>query len=119
MIREARQVVLGKLTGLPWPVYPYIPEDVNEIPCVVVGRPSIDQLLDFQPGDFTTEIPVMVLGSRINDQDAQDQMDLVGDIVIARFYATHQFQVTSTLEMVAGLTYPAYTITVSIRLQIC
>jgi len=119
MIATARADVLKLLQGLAWPVFPYYPEDAAMVPCVVVGRPTIDQSEDYQPSDFTTRLPVIILGRRIGDDDTQDELDRVSDEVIERIIPYHQFNVAPGIETVAGLGYPAYVVTVIIALRLC
>jgi hypothetical protein len=119
MIADTRAMVYKLFEGLAWPTYLYFPEDATLLPCVVLGRPTIDQSEDYQPSDFTTRLPVYVLGRRMADDDAQSELDEIADEVIERVIPYHQFDVIPAVETIAGQSYPAYTVTVIVALRLC
>lgn len=119
MIREVRDALVKELTDsdAPWSVYGYKPDDVNDVPCVVVDRPSLT--INVQHNVFTT--PVVVIGRRDGSEDAQRELDEVTSWV-ARNLAGPEFAVTRVepaTASVADLTYPAYEVTVSCGVTIC
>ena len=59
------------------PVYWWLPDDPAHLPCHVVGRPAVRESVT--PGVATLELPVTLLGRRIADEDAQAQLDALGD----------------------------------------
>jgi len=100
-------------------VHLYLPDDVTQVPCVVIGRPSIEDGVSIVAADFLVSVPVMVLGRPVRDDDAQQQLDQVADLVIDRLVQEQPISVTPETESVAGLTYPAYLITVSVPYRLC
>jgi hypothetical protein len=75
MITEIRQMIADALASAPWPVHPFEPDDVNELPCYVVSRPS----LTFDVLDATATVPVYAIGRRLNDAESQAELDAATD----------------------------------------
>jgi hypothetical protein len=72
LIIGAVRDMLGKaLSNLEWTVYTYKPDDVNEVPCYVVDRPTL--AIDVQL--YTVTCSVICVGRRLNDEDAQRELD--------------------------------------------
>jgi hypothetical protein len=100
-----------------WSVYVFKPDDVNDVPCAVVDRPSV--ALDGQHHTFTTA--VVVIGRRDGSADAQDELDAFTS------WAMHALagpeiavqRVDPSTATIAELTYPSYTITVACGATIC
>lgn len=126
MITELRGAVAQLLTGVSWPVHRWLPDDVAELPCIGVTRPSLSPD-DAAPGAIITgAVPVMVVGSRLNDTSAQADLDTTTDEIIQRFGGLAKViriedplinsvrldAVTPTTVTVAGQEYPAYDLTV-------
>ena len=63
------------------PVYTFLPDDVAHLPCLVVGRPSIRE--SRTAGVSTLTLTVTLLGRRIADEDAQRELDVLGDELFA------------------------------------
>lgn len=100
-----------------WPVYPFKPDDVNEVPCIVVSRPSIT--IDVQ--HHTVNLPVLVIGRRDGSHDAQSELDDVTSWA-AQMIAGPEFAVTRidpTTATVAEHTFPAYELSVSCGASYC
>jgi len=93
------------------------PDNVTDVPCFVVDRPTI--MLDVQ--HQTVNVPVVVIGRRDGSTYAQDQLDawtswamgaLAGpDLAVLR--------VDPSTATIAESTYPAYTITVACGFTAC
>jgi len=112
MIRAARKQLVAYLSTVDWEVYGFYPDDVTNVPCVVVGRPTID--LDTQL--YAYACPVFVIGRRISDMDSQDELDAVTEEVIRALngpdiVVTH---VEPAVRVIAELNYPAYVVTCAI-----
>src|SRR4051794_24102139 len=65
-------------------VHLYLPDDITALPCIVIGRPSIEDGVSSVVADFLVSVPVMVLGRPVRDEDAQQELDQVADLVIDR-----------------------------------
>lgn len=108
MIAEIRAMLARSLSTLDWPVYQYKPDDLNEVPCFVVDRPSVD--VDVQT--YIARCAVLVIGRRINDDDAQEELDRVTEaaMLAIRGPDINVSTVEPVVAMVAELTHPAYRI---------
>lgn len=117
MITELRESLAAELVEMPGEVWAHQPDDINAVPCYVIGRPTIE-------GDsnlLTVSLPVSVIGSRLSDEDSQAQLDRALDVVFDRlrrseFAIVH---VDPTAQVVADKTYPAYLVTVQCGLNLC
>ena len=117
MITKLRRMVASNLENAPWPVYSYKPDDVNEIPCIVVDRPTIE--INVQ--HHTVSLPVVVIGRRDGTEDAQTELDDTASEV-ARMLAGPELAVERIEPATAGvaeLVYPAYQITVACGVTYC
>lgn len=120
MIRELRVKLANDIDsqdGLPCPVYAYQPDDLNEVPCIVVDRPLVT--VDVQHSVFT--IAVVVIGRRDGTEDAQAELDDLAAWT-ARVIAGPEFAVQSiapSIRNVADLVYPTYDITVACGVTYC
>lgn len=119
MITEARDIVFGVLGHLDWAVQRFPPANPNHVPCVVVSRPLVEPGTTDLAADFGVQVPIVVIGRTMADDDAQRELDTVADAVIDRLLPTFPFTVTADVEAVAGLVYPAYTITVTVPMRLC
>lgn len=75
MITAIRQKLADALVGAPWPAHLYPPDDVAELPCYVIQRPSLSY--DVQFATATTFVDV--IGRRLNDDEAQQELDDAAD----------------------------------------
>jgi len=117
MITQLRKLAAAQLTDLSWPVYNYKPDNVNEVPCIVVDRPSVD--INVQ--HHTVSLPIVVIGRRDNSEDAQTELDDTASDV-ARQLAGPEFaveRIEPAVAVIAELTYPAYRISVSCGVTYC
>lgn len=131
MIVELRDVVAHHLAGSPWPVHRLLPEDVDALPCIAVMRPRLRPA--GTSGLTAGEILVLVVGSRVGSDDAETELDDVTDKVVARFGGLGKTvrledpainrllltDVSATFTVVAGLTYPCYTLTLESTFTLC
>lgn len=114
------------------PTHTYLPDDVTHLPVVVVGRPSLRET------DTSTvmrqELDVTVLGRRINDDDAQAELDAVADETLDALGGTSGVKLSGGsldgrllaliserpgVVLVAGSDYPAYLFTVALDVSSC
>lgn len=130
MIVELRDVVSHHLAGSPWPVHHYLPDDVGALPCIAVPRP---RLIPADKSLTQGELEVIVVGSRLNTDDAQAELDVVTDKVVARFGGLNKSvrmesplinrllltEVSPTQVLVAGTNYPAYILTIQATFTLC
>jgi hypothetical protein len=111
----------------PVPVYGYLPDDVAHLPVCVVGRPSTVE--SGTPAVMTQSLDVMLLGRRIADEDAQTELDGLGDEIFEVLGATRGvkvgadmfrcLEVRSGTVSVAGQEIPAYSFTVARDIITC
>jgi hypothetical protein len=107
MITESRQLLRAALTPIGWDVYDVEPSNVDLVPCVVVGRPS----MEIQASFYTITHPVWVIGSRLGDEDAAHELDEVTDRAVELLRAATVLTVLQPgMRAIAENTYPAYRI---------
>jgi len=119
MIGEIRRKIAAELVAAEsiWPVYTCKPDDLVEVPSIVVDRPTVT--VDVQHHTFST--PVVVIGRRDGTEDAQSELDEVASWA-ARAIASPELaiaRIDPSTASVAELTYPAYTVTVSCGATYC
>ena len=110
-----RTLVHGLLKDAPHPVHLYLPGNADDLPAFVVGRPNIAE--GDQAALIGTTVPVFALGRRLGDDDSQRQLDLMGDLLLARFWTPPRTEgvgirlqsITAGVIEVAGVDIPAYT----------
>lgn len=110
-----RALVYRLLADAPVPVHQYLPGSTDELPALVVGRPNVTE--GDQPALIATTVPVFALGLRTGDDDAQQQLDQLADLLLARFWQPPRTEgvgirlqsITAGVIEVAGLDIPAYT----------
>jgi hypothetical protein len=112
LLREART--------LP-PVYGYLPDDVAHLPVLVVGRPDLTD--SGTPAVMTQRVDVVLLGRRIADEDAQAELNGLGDECFDTLGGTRGVkvgidalrcvEVRAGSVSVAGQDMPAYSFTVA------
>ena len=120
MIVEFRRAVYDALGSTSVPVYWFLPDDPAHLPCNVVGRPNVRE--SGTPGVSTLELAVTLIGRRVADEDAQAQLDALGDELLKVLggsknrQVNHLFLRCTSLDagtvFVAGTEYPAYLATV-------
>lgn len=117
MISHVRQMVASNLDKADWPVYSFKPDDMENVPCVVVDRPTVEINVQLH----TVTVPVIVIGRRDGTEEAQRELDDAASTV-ARMMAGPDFDVQRIdpiTAVVAELTYPAYQITVAFGASYC
>jgi hypothetical protein len=125
-IAPVRRLVWEMLRGSPVPVFRYLPGSADDLPSIVVGRP--DGTTDPDTSALLAlTVPVFALGRTERDDDAQAELDDLGDLLLGRFWAPPPTEgvhlrlddLTAGTVEVGGVTVPAYTAAVSARLSFC
>jgi hypothetical protein len=108
-------------------VYGYLPNDVSELPCYVVGRPSARE--SGQPAVMTLTLDVTLPGRHIFDEAAQAELDVLADELFDLLGGTRSVAVDGghlrctginpATVSVAGLETPAYVAGVSMDVLSC
>lgn len=103
-----------------------IPDDVAQLPAIVVGRPSVDEGVQ---GTFDLALEIYVVGRRLETADRDPEIDNIADEILSAFGGTHAVTrngqylhlsaVDSRIVDIAGLAYPAYTCTVETSAATC
>jgi hypothetical protein len=102
--------------------YGHQPDDVACLPCYVVGRPAARE--SSTPAVMTMTADVRVVGRRMNDADAQAELDTLADELFAILGGTRVVNIEGVGRLacrsfipdtvfVAGLEYPSYRMSVS------
>lgn len=124
MIADYRAAVAAHMSGQPdlvdLPVHSFLPDDVNEVPCLVVGRPSYYP--GREAGVDNLDVPLYVVGRRLHDEEAQVELDQWTDLVLV--HAMQRIpgppQVSTAVRaspetvQVAGSDFPAYVVTLTL-----
>jgi len=107
VIIETRELLADALAPVGWDVHRFEPSSVDVVPCVVVGRPSMEIAANL----YTITNPVWVIGRRMGDEDSALELDAVTDraVNLLRSAATVTM-LTPALRAIAESTYPAYRI---------
>lgn len=125
MISLARRLVSDRLVGAPEPLFTLLPGNVDQLPCFVIGRPTIRE------GDpreiVAVDVPVFVLGRTARDDEAQHQLDELATLAFTRLWgpwrvdgaACRLTDLEPGVIEVAGLEVPAYTVTVAVESTVC
>jgi hypothetical protein len=108
-------------------VYSYLPNDVAELPCYVVGRPSVRE--SGQAAVMTLTLDVTLAGRRISDEDTQAELDVLADELFDLLGGTRSVVVdgghlrctgiTPGTVVVAGLETPTYVASISMDALSC
>lgn len=103
-------------------VWDYVPDDINEVPCVVVGRPS--GAATFPVVVFDLELPVYVVGRRQQAGSEAELLALVDRLftVLGETRGAADWKVARvapTVVTIAGLECPAYTVEVHTSTATC
>jgi hypothetical protein len=118
MIGKLRTLMADPLTTPDGPsVYTYKPDDLNDVPCFVVDRPSI--AIDVQHWTVTGQI--VVIGRRDGSADAQGELDELTAWAMGALAGPELAvqRVEPSTATVADHTYPSYTITVACGVTVC
>src|SRR5262245_20718631 len=109
------------------PVYTFLPDDIAELPCLVVGRPTMRE--SRTAGVSTQTLTVTLLGRRISDEDSHFELDTLGDELYANLGGTKsvhhgRLHLRCTLFVpgtvtVAGQEMPAYLADVAREILSC
>src|SRR5882672_9522373 len=102
------------------PVWDVIPDDVNELPCVVVARPLTRQTATAVV--FDLELELFIIGLRQQAGGSEQGLTVLADQLWLLFNGTratnnngYSLGVQSAVpseQNIAGLGYPAYTMTI-------
>lgn len=121
-----RRVLFEMLHGSPVPVFRYLPAAANDVPCLAVGRPTLT--VDTETSALAAlSVPVFAIGTTAADDLAQEELDALGDLLLARFWSpppveglrVHLTDLDPGTVDVAGTTFPVYSATVAVRLSFC
>lgn len=103
------------------PVREFVPDDLAELPCIVLGAPSLGD--GDEQGTYDLTLPVYVVGRRFGDDDAQDELTRYTDQTITIFGGTrgrrahhHNFAVVAAspeVRSAGGTDVPVYLLTVT------
>lgn len=125
--RGAVAEVLGAVLDLP--VYPVVPEQLNELPCVVVGRPSAGE--SNTPTVFDVDLDAYLIGPNVEaGGSTSDELDRLADVVLDALGGTFAVEssegwslgVTSVEPRsveVAGTSFPTYLISIESSARTC
>lgn len=128
MLVEFRAAVYAQLTDPPstFTVHPRIPDDIAELPCIVLGRPSA--VADITDNVFAPTLDVIVVGNRTDPEGEAELRQLTDDVFgllggtrgtrHGSTYLTPQ-SVNPSFVTVAGLERPAYNIAVDSAFTTC
>lgn len=95
-----------------------MPDDLNDVPCLVVGRPSMQPSRDANVDEYRTT--VFAVGRRLNDSGAQPELEALADAVLVAAFARIEDLVPGlAVEVradpqtvaVAGVEHPVYLVT--------
>ena len=106
-------------------VYRWLPAAVDDVPCYVVGRPSSREGTSRAMCQVT--VPVYALGRTLRDDEAQAELDAMGDRLHELLWKPPQTPGTSlrlercdaTVIQIAGVDIPAYTASVVTATAYC
>lgn len=116
-------------------VYPEIPDDPAELPCVVIGLPRLSPSTDSDIV-FDVRVDVYVIGSRSGGPGTEVELVELTDVVFGAFGGSRGVNTGSDTDAgqvgviavdearptrleIAGKQYPAYTLTVATDLMTC
>lgn len=123
MISTVRRIVfeaVAPIGGEEVPTFRWLPLSPEELPCYVVGRPTIAE--GSIPSLVETSVPVFALGRTTRDDDAQVELDDLAERLIGALWMPWRampdgvsLRLTAldpTVIEIAGTEVPAYTATV-------
>jgi hypothetical protein len=97
-----------------------MPDDLNDVPCLVVGRPSIAPGRESQVDEVETV--VFVVGRRLSDSGAQPELDALADAVYAAAFArivglpgigSIEVRADPNTTAIAGVEHPVYLVSLT------
>lgn len=107
MIPETRAMLAEALVSIGWDVHLFEPSNVELVPCLVVGRPS----MEIHAQLYTITNPVWVIGRRLGDTDSAAELDTITDRAVTLLSSVASITLlTPGLRAIAESTYPAYRI---------
>lgn len=119
VISTIRQLVYGLVAQGPVPTYRWLPQEANEVPCYVVGRPEVTE--GAQRAIVSVSVPVYVIGRTAagRDDDTQSELDALADALLNLLWKPPQTESSSlrltrmlpTVVPIAATDFPAYTAT--------
>lgn len=124
MIVEARQRLFDLIDAQELvPTRQFVPDDVAELPCCVIGSPSGSSSV--QPAIIDLSVDVFLIGRRHSDDDSYDELQTLADQLIAvlggtrgrRAFGVERFEPRTM--SVAGADVYAYVITVETQAVTC
>jgi hypothetical protein len=117
MIPEIRTALAKACEPCAWDVWNWEPMDANTVPCVVVGRPT----LQAAPRPlYAFVVPVWTIGRRYLDADSDAELDAVTDHVIELLnHVCTVAAIAPEYRTVADITHPAYRIDCAVGDGIC
>jgi hypothetical protein len=126
VIDTVRRAVFARIGKAPVPVLRYLPGNADELPSIVVGRPSAAES-DTTRAIIDLTVPVYVLGRTVRDDDAQAELDRTTEVVMPRLWAPWTAEglsmrlttVEPTVLEIGGTDVPAYTLTIVAEATYC
>lgn len=97
-----------------------MPDDINDVPCIVIGRPSLAPSREAQVDQMETTC--FVVGRRLNDAGAQPELDALADaVLIAAFSRIDGIPSRGAVEVradpqtvsIGGMEHPVYLVTLT------
>lgn len=109
------------------PVWDVIPDDPNEVPCAVIGRPLAAQTTTAVVFDMVLEI--IVVGRRQQAGSSEQELTVLTDQLWVLFNGTRATRhggyglavrsIFPRIESIAGLEFPAYVLSVESSIATC
>jgi hypothetical protein len=124
MIIEPRDIIEKYFQDFPYAVFRYFPDDLAQLPCVVIEQPRISITNKMAE----TRLIIDSIGRKISDLDAQNELDEMTEKAISNLRtrpnarAERQFDLVNVnpgIVRVAGKEYPAYAIEVQFDKYVC
>ena len=117
MLAEIRSALAEICQPCKWDVWQYEPTDVNTVPCVVIGRPS---LVAAPRPLYSMTVPVWTIGRRLGDLDSAVELDEITDHILALLNAAGTVvSILPEYRTVADFSYPAYHIDCAVGDDLC
>jgi len=127
MLVEHRAALVQLLDQLPFPINPTLPSNIAEVPCIVVGSPSISQ--SAQPGILTLTSNLYVLARTIDVAERDDELEQMTDMLVEVLGGSHgtteaaiglsMVRVDHRTVSVAGNDHPSYVVAVESSAVTC
>lgn len=117
MIPESRAFLASLVQKGGWNTHISFPDDVTQVPCIVVGQVSIDRADQLH----TLTVPVWVIGRSVGNDDAQMELDEVTERVMELLddpQCTVQ-RVEPMSRFVGAQSFPAYRLDVLLGVVSC